>query len=137
MVLAEVLVEKENLEKKIEQLERYLYRVSGVSADQTNKATEKLLELIDKHRSHRIMINRINNSIEVTIGGSKVSLADAVLITQTMSRKIDLLDDLISCCDADTALDLFGLADQRDKLLEEYTVLSNQLQSIEWSTKVD
>jgi hypothetical protein len=137
MVLAEVLIEKESLNHKIKQMERYLFRMAFVSAEQTDKATKKLLELIDKHRSHLIMINKINNSIEVTIGESKVSLANAVLITQTMERKIELMNSLIDSCDSDSVLDIFVLIEQRDKLLEEYNLISNQLESLEWSTKVD
>ena len=151
MVLAEIIIEKNNLEKKIKQLETYLFKVVDISAEQTNVATEKLLGLIDKHRSHLIMINKINNSIEVTIGGSKVNLASAVLIANTMKQKVDLVDrlidkyqyyknlvqDLIDKCDEDAVLDIFNLIEQRDKLLEEYTLISNTLKSIEWSTKVD
>ena len=137
MVLAEIIIEKNNLEKKIKQLETYLFKVVDISAEQTNVATEKLLGLIDKHRSHLIMINKINNSIEVTIGGSKVNLASAVLIADTMKQKVDLVDRLIDKCDEDAILDIFNLIEQRDKLLEEYTLISNTLKSIEWSTKVD
>ena len=137
MVLAEIIIEKNNLEKKIKQLETYLFKVVDISAEQTNVATEKLLGLIDKHRSHLIMINKINNSIEVTIGGSKVNLASAVLIANTMKQKVDLVDRLIDRCDGEAVLDIFNLIEQRDKLLDEYTLISNTLKSIEWSTKVD
>lgn len=137
MVLAEILNEKYNLEKKIAQLERYIFRIASVSEEQTDKATKKLLELIDKHRSHLIMLNKVNNSVEVAIGDSKVSLANALLITKTMERKIDLLNDLIGCCDGETVLDIFSLMDQRDKLLEECTLISNQIEELEWGIEVD
>lgn len=137
MVLAEILIEKNNLENKIKQLEAYLDKVAAASAEQTNTATKRLLELIDRHRSHLIMINKINNSIEVTIGGSKINLASAVLIADTMKRKIELVDRLIDKCDGDAVLDFFDLIEQRDKLLEEYTLISNSLKAVAWSTKVD
>jgi hypothetical protein len=137
MVLAEVLIEKFNLEKRIKQLERFLYRMSNVSAEQTDKAVKKLLELLDKHRSHLILLNRINNETEVTIGDSAVSLANAVLIIKTMEKKIELLDDLIDNCNENSVLDIFNLMEQRDKLLEECTLISNNVTALEWSTEVD
>jgi len=137
MVLAEVLIEKRNLEQKICLLNDYIFKISKISSDETDRAIKKLIELVDKHRSHLILINRINNSIEVTIGSSKVSLANAVLITKTIDRKIDLLNGLLAGCDGNDTLIFFDLMAQRDKLLEEHTTISNGLKSIEWSTNVD
>lgn len=134
MVLAEVLVEMQNLEKKINQLEDYLHKIADNNAKLADAATTKLLGLLDKHRSHLILINRINNITEVIIGGSKVSLANAILITKTMKRKIDLLNSLIEPI---SVLDVFSLMEQRDQLLDEYTTISNGLKVIEWSTEVD
>ena len=138
MVLAEVLIEKDYLEEKIEQLERYLTKVCYSSKERTDRASGKLLELIDKHRSHLIKINEINNKVQMTVGGSTVSLANVVLITKTMWKRIDLLNNLIDRCgDGSEVLDIFSLIEQRDTALAEYTIISNQLQAVEWSTEVD
>jgi hypothetical protein len=137
MVLAEVLIEKCNLELKICQLNDYVFKTAKVSRDETDKAVKQLVELVDKHRSHLILLNKINNEIEVIIGDTKVSLANAILITKTINHKIDLLNGLIAGCDGDDILDFFSLVDQRDKLLDEYTTISNGLKSIEWSTEID
>lgn len=137
MVLAEVLIEKDNLEQKISQLNAYVFKMSKVSRGETDKALTQLVDLVDKHRSHLILLNKVNNEIEVTIGDTKVSLANAVLITKTMNHKIDLLNGLIIGCDGADTLDFFDLVEQRDKLLEEYTTISNGLKSIEWSTEID
>jgi len=135
MVLAEVLIEKDNLKTKIKQLEDYLFRIAIVDSKFADRATGKLLDLIDKYRSHLILINKVNNETNVSIGGSNVSLANAILIVKTMKRKIDLIDDLIES--ENVVLDIFDLMDQRDKLLDEYTTILNSLKAIEWSTKVD
>jgi len=137
MVLAEILIEKHNLEKRMEQLGRYMHKMAYVSAEQTDKATKKLLDLMDKHRSHLIMINKVNNSTEIAIGDSKVSLANAILIAKTMERKVELLDGLIDNCDGDSVLNIFSLTEQRDKLMEECTLISNSIESLEWSVEVD
>jgi len=134
MVLAEVLIEMKILKRKIKQLENFLHRTADHNATLADRATTELLSLLDKHRSHLILINRINNSTEVSIGSSKVSLANAILITKTMGRKIDLLNSLI---EEDNVLDVFSLMEQRDRLLDEYTTISNGLKVIEWGTNVD
>jgi hypothetical protein len=135
MVLAELLIETENLRQKIVQLENYLHRTAKLDAEAANIATTKLLDLLDKHRSHLILVNRVNNDVQMNIGGSTVSLANAILITKTMRLKIKLLDSLIE--DDDVSLDVFDLIDQRDKLLEEYTTISNGIKSVEWRTNID
>jgi len=135
MVLAEVLIEMRNLKHKISQLENYLQRAASQNAKLADNATTKLLGLLDKHRSHLILINSINNDTEVSIGGSKVSLANAILITKTMERKIALLDSLLE--DPYGVLDVFSLMDQRDQLMDEYTTISNSLKAIEWGVEVD
>lgn len=135
MVLAEVLIEKDNIKSKMRQLYDYLNRIATVNSESANQATTKLLDLIDKYRSHLILINKINNDTEVSIGDSKVSLANAILIIDTMEWKINLLNDLIDV--EDSTLDVFSLMDQRDKLLSEYTAISNGLKAVEWSTEVD
>jgi len=135
MVLAEVLIEMKNFGLKISQLEDYLHRTAGQDVALADRATIKLLDLLDKHRSHLILLNKLNNNIEVTIGDSTVSLANAILITKTMKRKIELLNSLIET--EDSVLDIFSLIEQRDKLLEEYTAISNGLIALEWRTKID
>jgi hypothetical protein len=135
MVLAEILIEKENLKRKIEELELVLIRASRSDVEAADEANTKLLDLMDKYRSHLILINKINNSIEVNIGGSVISLANAILITKTIERKVELLDSLIR--DESSILDVFSLMEQRDKLLDEYVSMSNTLKAIEWSTNVD
>jgi hypothetical protein len=135
MVLAEVLVEMRNIDYKIKQLEDYLHRTAIQNSKLADEATIKLLDLLDKHRSHLILINKINNNVEVMIGGSKLSLANAILIAKTIRNKINLLNSLIE--NENCVLDVFSLIDQRDKLLDEYTTISNGLKVIEWSTKVD
>jgi len=135
MVLAEVLIEMRNLKQRISQLEDYLHRLADNNATLADTATIKLLDLLDKHRSHLISINKMNNTTEVSIGSSKVVLANAFIITKTMKRKIDLLNALIE--NENGVLDVFSLMEQRDKLLEEHTTISNELKVIEWSTVID
>ena len=135
MVLAEVLIEMRNLEARITQLEDFLHHAATRDAKLADRANTKLLDLLDKHRSHLILVNKINNETDVSIGDSTVSLANAILITKTMRRKIELLNSLIES--EDVLLDVLSLMEQRDKLLEEYDTISNDLRALEWRTQID
>jgi hypothetical protein len=135
MFLGEVITEAEIIKGKIDQLENFLFKVSHSDSEKTDKTVRKLVELIDKYRSHLILLNRIENKTELLIADSKVSIINAKLICSSLKSKIMLLDKLI---DSDSAvLDIFSLIEQRDKLLTEYVLISNSLKQAEWSTKID
>jgi hypothetical protein len=135
MVLAEVLVEMDNLKRKIGQLDKYLKTVTGSDQKLEDKIITMLLDLLDKYRSHLILVNRVNNDVEVFIGDTKTSLANAVIIADTIERKIDILNSLID--NKDVAFDLFDLINNRNKLLDEHTTIKNSLRKTEWKVKVD
>ena len=130
MVLAEILIETKSLEKRINQLMVYINSVSSRNSETTDRAMKKLLSLLDKHRSHLILLNKINNETEISVGDSQLSLANAIIILKTINSKIAMLDSLID--NEDCALDIIDLMEQRDKLLEEYTVISKEIKYQEW-----
>jgi len=134
MVLAEVIIESRNIKQKIKQLESYLDKITEDS-DKVDLATTKLIDLFDKYRSHLILINTINNDVKMVVGDSEVSIANTLLIINTMKRKINLLDNLIDT--KYSFLDVFDLMDKRDKILVEYTTILNKLRYTEWVTNVD
>jgi hypothetical protein len=135
MLLAEIKVEADNLEKMILEIEEYLLKLALTDLEKADIATKKLLNLIDKHRSHLIMINKADNIIEIQIGDSKASLANVRIICDALKRKINFLDRLIRL--ERSALDTFSLIEQRDKFLSEFTLILNSIKKAEWSTKID
>jgi len=135
MLLAEIKVEAENLEKMILEIEEYLLKLALTDLEKADIATKKLLSLIDKHRSHLIMINKADNVIEIRIGDSIASLANVRIICDALKRKINFLDRLIRL--ERSALDTFSLIEQRDKFLSEFTLILNSIRKAEWSTKID
>ena len=135
MVLAEILIETENLKKKIKQLMVYMNSVSSRNSEITDQANTKLLSLLDKHRSYLILINEINNKTEVSVGGATLSLANAIIITQTTKKKIDILNMLID--NENCVLDVIAIIDNRDKLLEEYTAIYKEIKYQEWRIEID
>ena len=135
MVLAEIIIEAQNIKQKIKQLEGYLDKITVENADKIDLTTKRLIDLFDKYRSHLILINTMNNDVKMVVGDSELSIANTLLIIRTMKRKIDLLNNLIET--KDNFLDVFSLMDQRDKLLVEYTTILNKLKHTEWVTNVD
>lgn len=135
MVLAEILIETRSLKKRIDQLMVYINSVSSRDSDITDRAIKKLLSLLDKHRSHLILLNRVNNEVTVSVGDSQLSLANAIIILETVGRKIAVLDALIET--KEVVLDIVDVMEQRDKLLEEYTAISKEIQYQEWRVEID
>lgn len=135
MVLAEVLMEMNNLKKKISQLMLLMDNAAIHDSTATDKATSKLLGLLDKYRSHLILVNKINNYSEVTVGGSKLSLANAIIILRTIASKMSILNGLIN--KEDSILDVLSLVDQYDVLLEEHTTISKEIKAQEWGIEID
>ena len=135
MVLAEILIETKNLKQKIDQLLNCLDKVAARDSVITDQATTKLLGLLDKYRSHLILINRVNNETNIMVAESKLSLANAIIILKTVRKKIDILNSLIE--KDDCTLDIINLINNRDKLLEEYTAISKEIQAQEWRIEID
>lgn len=130
MFLGELIVALENLEIQIYQLEKFLNRVSDKDLDLVNSATERLLKLLDKHRSYSLAINQVNNGTIVKIDDSEISIATALIIVNALGTKIRILNDIIE--KENSLLDIFEIMDKRNTLLAEYTKLSNELKVIQW-----
>jgi len=135
MFLSEVLIEMETLKSKIFQLEKYLKQAIIDNINLYEETITKLFELIDKYRSHLILINKVNNQVNINIGGSSVSLANAILILDALKHKIEIMDSLIDDCkDFEYGTKLM---DERNVLSSDFNVIFGQIKSIEWKTTID
>lgn len=135
MVLAELVIEMRILKRKINQLVRYINKASSKSGQATDSAMKKLLILLDKYRSHLILINEINNKTIIEISGTQLSLANAIIIIRTIEHKLELLDNLIESDDC--VIDKISLIEQRDKFLDEHTAILKEINFQEWRITVD
>lgn len=135
MYLGEMLNEMQHLEFKIEQLEQIFFKVAKSDSEKANEIIKKLFDHIDKYRSHLILLNKLNNEKEITIGDSKLNLANAVLLKKTLKHKIELLNRLI--VDDTSYTDVQSLIENRDKFYLEYKTIATELESFEWRTKID
>jgi hypothetical protein len=135
MYLGEMINEMQHLEFKITQLEQLFFKVAKSDSDKANEIIKKLFDHIDKYRSHLIILNKLNNEKEITIGDSKINLANAVLLKKTLKHKIELLNKLI--VDDTSYTDVQSLIENRDKFHLEYKTIATELESFEWRTKID
>jgi len=111
------------------------FKVAKLDSEKANELIKKLFDLIDRYRSHLILLNKINNEREIVIGESKVTLANAVIFRKTLETKLAILNQLIS---EDTSYtDFKSLIENRDRFYTEYKTLKSELQAFEWRLKID
>jgi len=90
MFLSEVLIEMETLKSKIFQLEKYLKQAIIDNINLYEETITKLFELIDKYRSHLILINKVNKDIPEDV--FETNWFERELVHQL--NKTDLLENL-------------------------------------------
>lgn len=132
MFLAEVLTRKRYIKLQISEIKDFLF--SDESAGDINEAINKLFELEDKFQQYLIAIDTSNNSTEIEVGTSKVSVANAVKLRNTSRRKILTLTSLIK---SNPNLDIFNLMDQRLKFIEEFILLNNEIRKSDWQVEIE
>lgn len=138
MFLAEEIVLKSNIEFKIEELKEYLLSIAdnekNTDTSKIDNTVDKLFKLLDENQQRDILIDRVNRSIEVKIGKSKILMSDAIIIKNIVQRKIEVLTSLIGMCksNSNSLFDIHNLMDNRDKLLIEHGILVNTLAANTW-----
>jgi hypothetical protein len=120
MYLAEILIQKEMLNKKIKEIKYLLMK------NQSDDMAQELMVLIESKQSKLMQINSANNQSSIRIGGTDVSIANAIIIRDTIKEKVDFLTSLIKA--KDSSLDKLSLIEQRDKFFDEYTILNIAIQ---------
>ncbi len=132
MLVAELLLRKENLKLQIDELEKHL-SIEEVSGN-INKIINRLFELEDVLQRYVVALDKSNNSNIITVGSSEISVMTALRLKNNTNRKIDVLTDLIN---SNTKIDILNLIEQRTKLFEEYVLFSKAISLSDWSVEVD
>jgi len=128
MYLAELMREQKDLERKIGEL-RDLSRVSLKKEADLDQAILKMYALLDKQQNNRIVINNILNEVKLKVGDSDISMFNAMILRDTIKKKIDAVTLLVG---KDNDLDLFKLLEDRDSLENDYNKLNDQIDSNLW-----
>jgi len=142
MVLAELLDRKNETKKKIKELRLYLgfwaANEENTDAEKIDGVLSKIYSLLDSYQQQLFLIGRVNESIKIEIGQSKVSLANAVRLRSIIQKKVDVLNDLISACEINKKglYNILDLLNNRDKLLDEFYILDKAIKSKEWQVEL-
>lgn len=115
MYLYELVTQNKTLDIKIKELKSIL------DDELRDEVAQELLDLIEIKQSKIISISIANNKSEITIGSTTTSVTAAVVIRDTIQKKIDLLTDMINS--KDNKLDKLNLIRQRDKFFDEHVFI--------------
>lgn len=139
MLLQEVIARKEYLDLKLVDVESYIDKLEDLNiqgkGDLYNKVITEKFTLLNKIRSHEVLIDDLYRTNYVTIGESEINLYESKALLDTLIEKIETFDNIIDKGDMQ-CLDLFSLLKQRDSLFEEYIILYNTVKvseaSVNW-----
>lgn len=144
MVLADVLNKKKDLEAKIFDLKEYLVCLASNEDNKKDVSSEidstvsSIYSLVDDVQQSIFTIDKVNSSVEIKIGNSTTTLANAVRLRDTIDKKIVVLDKLIEACknNYSTTFSISDLLDNKDKLLAEFNLLNSAIKQKDWSTEL-
>jgi len=114
--LYELVAKNEILKQKISEVKELLQK------QQTDALAQELFGLLELKQANLMHIDKANDASTINIGGSDVKISVALRIRDTIKEQIDVLTSLIK--NVDCTLDKLELQKQRDKRLDDYTLLS-------------
>lgn len=129
MNLRDLVYKKQFIDIKIEELKKLLERAPQ------NQTAEQLVKLLDERQRLSLNIYSANSQCTLTIGESKLDLNSAVILRDTIKRKIDIITGIINS-DIEYDLDEFELMNQRDKFMEDYALLDMSIINTDINTKI-
>ena len=115
MKLIDLLDKLDMLKTKIGELKSILV------FEQSEALANSLYELIQEKQRLLVDIQRVNSSSSITIANTKVNVATAIIIRDTMAEKMNIITDLIK--NPECKLDKLELQRQRDTIYAEYVVM--------------
>jgi hypothetical protein len=133
MVLGEMIFRKKYIELQIDELRHHI--IYDEDVPNMNELLSRLYELEDQNQKYKMLIDKSNRQTTIKIGKSLVSIDTAIELRKNTDNKIDILTNLIKA--NKQSLDIFNLMSQRNKLIEEYVLITNAIRISDWSTNVD
>ena len=141
MLIAEILIRKRYIEKKIGEFKSYLEGLNDVTIESQTKgalyttALKQLFDLYGKLQNHNALLDKENSDTIIKIGDSDLSVLDAIHILKTIKNKIGVLDSII--CSEDYSVRITDLIEKRDSLMEEYIVFKREIEVSDWSKNIE
>lgn len=129
MTLRDLIYKKQFVDIKISELKEMLAKYPN------NDTASKLVEFLDERQKLSLKIHSANAQCMLTIGDNKLDLNSAVIIRDTIKRKVDIITSLINS-DTDFEVDVFELMQQRDNFIDDYALLDMSIINMDINTKV-
>jgi hypothetical protein len=115
MLLAELLIKKKWLDKKVEELEALLL------SSEDDDIASKLFVLLEERQNKILSIRAANDTSKLKLGDNSITVAQALIIKETLNKKINVITNLLEECPR--KLDVLTLMEQREALIKDWTVL--------------
>lgn len=128
MFFHDIIKRKEYLDKKLKDVSDFLKSLKelDISVESKallyNKAIDLKFKLLNKIRSHEVLIQSLSEETTVDIGNETMSLYEAEQLINTIEAKIETVESILLDGDLNV-INFFSLLEQRDQLFEEYMVL--------------
>lgn len=129
MNLRDLIYKKNLLDIKIQELRNILNKLPQ------DDVAKELVVLLDERQQVVLNIKNANSQCYLTIGSNKFDLNSAVIIRDSIQRKVDILTELINS-ESDHSLDRMQLIEQRDKFMEDFTLLDMNIVNMDINTRI-
>lgn len=142
MFLAEVIADRDNLLKRINELKKHLlFMVEVEKYSNLKNELSELFELISNYQTKNIVISNLISGIDVKIGDSDVRMSSVVEIKDCLQLRADVLFELIEKCkNSDSHFDVSEikeLVSNRDGLIDEINKLDKILSHSSWNVTIE
>ena len=137
MFIGELIEKQNNIKSRIIELRNYLYKLANNtnnSVDIYGEAIGAVFELLDDYQYCVVVIENSNSTNKISLGSNEITINNAIKIRNTLKNKIDCLEDVIN--GSDFSINTIDLMNQKNKLLDEYSVLNNAVSESDWRTEI-
>ena len=133
-MLGKLIEEHKVFTKDVSTIKEYMnnsFDGGVMSATRLTTTLSTLFSKMDSIRNRDIVINNKMNTTFMELGSEKISIKDATLILENITRKLDVLNYCIDNCSPE--IDVFDLMRQKDKIAEEFLLISSEINKILWA----
>jgi len=140
MFIGELTIRRNNINKKIKELEIYLYSLPTDEADSKGgiyrECLDRVFVLLEEYQRYTLLLGRYNFNNGIKVGDSEeVDISSALVLIRTLVKKMGVIDRVIK--NNDHSIDVFKLIEQRDSLMEEYILLKAAIYKNDWSSEIE
>jgi hypothetical protein len=124
MTVHEILVRKRYLDSKLATINKYINSINTSTLHNADQLLTDIIkdkfDIISKLRSHRIILDKLNNNTKINIDGIELSIYEALHLLDSLKLKMATFSNILESNVATTSIDVLGILNKNDSLFEEY-----------------